>query len=193
MGRVCCKVIADCSHEPWESPFLPLDWRARDARRVAAGENSKWADDCDEYVLDYVNYLRSIGVSDFKSGQVEVTQQWAAIHTACKLAERNDPVQWEVRARLLAGQSGMEIGVRYNLPPDAIEWYEQLFFAIRARRKAEKYLLLHTVGDGVHRGFLNPEVGNFWAWLALGGGWYRYWTCSSRSFTPRDAALNRRL
>ena len=59
---------------------------------------------------------------------------------------------------------------RCALPPDAIAWYEQLFFAVRACRKAEKYLLWRTVGDGVQRGFLDHEVGNFWAWLALGGG-----------------------
>ena len=71
----------------------------------------------------------------------------------------------------LAGRSdGRGDRRQCGLHPDIIAWYEQVFFAVRACRRAEKYLLFRVVGDGVQRGFRDEEVGNFWAWVTLGGG-----------------------
>jgi hypothetical protein len=171
MKTVCSLGVGDRPFHAWEwDPHLPLDWRSRDAASLIAGEMTEWADADDPFVLGYAEYLRSPAAGDATPAQVPAASQRAAIRAAQEFAAQDGPIPWEVRARLLAGQTDSEIGTRCALPPDTIRWYEQLFFAVRARRKARKYLLHRAVGDGVHRGFLAQEVGNFWAWAAMGAG-----------------------
>ena len=163
--------VGEAPYQAWEwDPFVPVDWRARDAGSLIAGEATEWADADDPYVAAYAEYLRSLAAADVEPTQAAVAAQGAAIRTAHELAARDDPLEWEIRARLLAGETDAEIGGRCTLPPDTIAWYEHVFFAVRASRKAEKYLLSHAVGNGIHRGFLDREIGSFWAWIALGGG-----------------------
>jgi hypothetical protein len=141
---------------------VPLDWRSRDAENIVTGHVTEWADDDDQWVACYAKYLRSL---DSGSQPAHV-----AVHQARQLTEQDGPVLWEVRARLLAGQTDAEIGARCALPSEVITWYESLFFAVRAHTEATKYLLSRTVGDGLYRGFREGEVGEFWAWAALAGG-----------------------
>lgn len=98
MGKECWR---------WDV-FLPADWRAKDAARLAAGKETRWADDDDVYIAVYAGYLQALAAGTTEPPD-EAAAQLAVIRAACELAERNDPLKWEVQARLLARQTDEEI------------------------------------------------------------------------------------
>ena len=99
-------------------------------------------------------------------GQASDNQALAAAHNV--FAE-DGPQRWELESLLLIGLPSDQIGERCGLPPNVIDLYEQVFFAVRTCLKAQVYLLIHVVGDGRDRGFQDNEVRNFWAYMALSG------------------------
>ena len=151
------------------NPFLPLDWRSLDARSLANGEAVEWSD-TDESVRDYAKYFQVVASTDAGRGKAGRRSRWAAIVAAQEIAEHDGPIQWEIRARLLAGEGDEQIAARLELSPKTIDRYEVLFFNVRPRLRATFYLMSHAVGDGVYRGFEDDEVANFWAWVAIGSG-----------------------
>lgn len=144
-------------------PTLPLDWRALDGSRLARGQALQWDDPDDTYVVAYAAYL------DAKEAP-ETTPPDAAIYGACQLAEDDGPMQWEIQARLLAGQTDEQISGLCGLPADVIGAYEQVFFSVRDRKGATSHLLIRTVGEAMHVGFQDDQIRNLWCWLALAGG-----------------------
>jgi hypothetical protein len=91
------KSTAD-EHQFWAwDPYLPVDWRAVDGERAAAGRRMEWADEDDPYVVRYVEYLRMLA-----DGVNPAGPPWQAIRMAQELSRPDGPRLWELRARLLA-------------------------------------------------------------------------------------------
>jgi hypothetical protein len=151
----------------WEwDPHLPVDWRARDAERIIAGETTKWADHDDPHVAKYVEYLRLLADG---SGELAAAP-WPAIGIAREIAEHDDIRQWELKARLLTGRGDGEIADQCKLSGDTVSWYERIFFSVRDHLHARTYIANRVIGSGTHYGFGDHEVGLVWMTLGFFGG-----------------------
>ncbi|MCY2987813.1 MAG: hypothetical protein NTY19_08120 [Planctomycetota bacterium] len=151
-------------------PFLPLAWRAEDARCLVAGERPRWSCKKEPGVAEYTGYLRSLDATKAKRRRSGDQERWAAIAAAHEFAQRNDPLRWEVEARLLAGQSDDEIGRRCGLPTDVVQQFERLFFNVRESLDARNYILVHAIGFGHLVGLGDQELNRLWRKYAYAGG-----------------------
>ncbi len=151
-------------------PFLPLAWRAEDARLIVAGQRPRWSCKKEPGVAEYAGYLRSLDATKGKRRCSGDQERWAAIAVAHQLAQRNDPLQWEVEARLLAGQSDDEIGQRCGLPTDVVQQFERLFFNVRESLHAWIYIMKHAIGFGHLVGLGDHELNRLWRASAYFGG-----------------------
>ena len=152
----------------WD-PSLPPHWRSLCARSLAEGEDTEWPSD-DPVVQECTQYVHAVAAAKDDAELVAVRNRWPALAAAHEIAQRDEPGRWELEARLLAGQSDEEIAAQCNIPAEVVNWHEALFCNVRPRLRARAYLLNHVVGAGAQRGFRDDEVGNFWAWVAMGGG-----------------------
>ena len=146
-------------------PFLPPHWRWLRALRLAEKASHRLKGVNDPAIPPVIEFLLARRKANYK-----VTPMYAALEAALALHEDDSPRQWEVRARLLAGQSDDEIAVRCKLQPSVVEWYATLFYDIRPRLEATDWLVANVLRFGGTAGFRNSDVGPFWAFLALSGG-----------------------
>ena len=151
------------------SPFRPLNRRAIDAARLAAGRLRKWSSAADPWVSQYADYLRLAGTGG-EQGTEPPGPEFAAIEAAHELAQLADPRRWQIEARLVGGQSDAEIAAICGLTPDVISWFEALHFSVRRSLRAWAYILKHCVGPGRWIGFRADELAQFWRWATLAAG-----------------------
>ena len=156
--------------EPWRwDPSRPLNRRAIDAARLAAGKARKWSSEADLWVSQYADYLR-LARTGGEQGTESLRPEFAAIKAAHELAQQADPRRWQVEARLVGGQSDAEIAAICGLTPDVISWFEGLHFCVRQSLRAWGYILMHCVGPGRLIGFRADELAQFWRWATLAAG-----------------------
>jgi hypothetical protein len=153
----------------WEwDPDLPSDWRFRDARILVRGETPQWSARCRAAIHDCAQYLRAqaraVGHGKRRS------RRRSTLAAAHELAGREDPVRWEVEARILAGQSDSEIATRCHLPADVIGTYAEVFFDVRPRLAARGWIAARVIGPGLYCGFSDGDVGALWAMCGWSGG-----------------------
>lgn len=154
----------------WEiDPFCPVDWRARDANRLVAGERPAWTTD-DPEVHAYADYLRALQAATEDEERVAATRRWPAISGAHDLAGRNDPHRWQVSAMLLAGQTDQDIATRTGLPQDVVHAFEDLFFSVRRNLCAHDWIVARAIGPGLWTGFRRDEVDRLWMAVGYFGG-----------------------
>jgi hypothetical protein len=78
--------------------------------------------------------------------------------------------EWEVRARLLAGQSDAEIAAQCNLPEETVNLYGQLFFDVRPHLHAWAWVSSQVFGQRLRHGFGDDEIGLIWQAIGYFGG-----------------------
>lgn len=78
--------------------------------------------------------------------------------------------RWEIEARLLARQSDHDIGIRCGVPPEVIESYERLFFAVRDRLGAQDFIMLYAVGLRFGDKVTEQDLGVLWRHTGYTGG-----------------------
>lgn len=129
------------------SVFRPPDWRyltARDCVQQAAGQTrlvlGKKYDDVTKVVI---RYLRQRS----RHGDGYVSRRFPELHDAIGIYERGvHPLRSAVEARLLLGQSFVDIAHRTGLKPLIIVWYRECCFDIKDFIHARDYLSLQVVG-----------------------------------------------
>lgn len=151
-------------------PFCPIDWRFQDARNLAAGKRTNWADEGDALVIETAAYLQAMGSAASGPERVAVRARWPFIRAASELAEKVSLQRAEIQSRLLAGQTDEQIAEKCQVRPELVDCYEKLYFSVRHRLRAVDNLMKHAIGPGVHQGFGNNELAQFWGWCALVGG-----------------------
>jgi len=151
-------------------PFCPIDWRYQDARNLAAGKRTNWADDDDSLVVDCAEYLKAMELAAAGRERVAARARWPLIRAACELAEDSGLQRAEIQAWLLAGQTDEQIAEKCHVRPELVDCFERLFFSVRHCLRATDYLHMRSLGWGVFEGFGNNEVAQFWGWCALAGG-----------------------
>jgi hypothetical protein len=84
-------------------------------------------------------------------------------------AEKDGPSLWELKARILAGQTDEEIGALCALAPETVHWFEALHFCVRDRLQARDWIA-KVIGPGLLCGFTREEMTKIWMALAYHGG-----------------------
>jgi hypothetical protein len=146
-------------------PFCPPDWRWLRALRLAKKASHRLKGVNDPAIPPAVAFLVARKKSRRKAAPVNED-----LEKTLALYQDDSPLQWEIRARLVAGQSDEEIASRCRLQPSVIGWYASLFYDVRPRLKAMDWLVHFVTGFGRSAGFRNDEVGPFWAFNALARG-----------------------
>jgi len=100
-------------------PYVSPAWRWRSAKRLARNPSLMKPGE-DPVMEEAAEYLR-------KPDQ----KRFPAIHSARKIYRRGGLFKAEVEAWVLVGQSNEEIGNRYQLPPEVIAVYHDLFLWVR--------------------------------------------------------------
>lgn len=157
--------------ERWRyDPFVPLNWRFQDATNLAADKRMKWAHADDSLVGDCAAYLQAVDSATTGRERVAVRARWPLIHAASELANDTGLRRVEIQARLLAGQTDEQIAERCRVQPEVVACFEKLYFSVRHRLRAIDNLMKHAIGPGIHQGFGNNEVAQFFGWCALAAG-----------------------
>jgi hypothetical protein len=162
------------------NPRRRLDWRWQRAQDIAAGRRRMHASPMEAFPIA-VEYLERVSSNaKYKPGR--------DLRAALRLEDHPNVKQWEVRARLLAGESDDEIATATGIDPESVALYEQLFFHVRDALNAWDYLLMTAVGMRQWYGFRDNELGRYWAWIAIGGGRFvlEHFVSATRQLCPGD-------
>lgn len=145
-------------------PFRLPDWKWSVASQLHENDDdpngfywSLFADPAIHGALEY-----------FKSDPEE--KEANPIHAALRLHEQDDPLTWEIEARILADQSDEEIANRTNQPVDVITWFAALFFAVRDTLQAGDYITNQVLNGKPLDGFGDDNVREYWGMLAYESG-----------------------
>jgi hypothetical protein len=76
------------------------------------------------------------------------------------------PARWELEARILADEPVESIGQRFGLSPDAVDWYEALFFNVRDRLQTTSYITHQVIR--LHDWHVNPSQNLERTWKYFG-------------------------
>ena len=75
---------------------------------------------------------------------------------------------WELEARILAGQTDEEIAAAMNLPAaTVVSAYEETFFSVRSRLEASDYILIEVIGYSPFRGFEEGDLQTLWGYFGM--------------------------
>jgi hypothetical protein len=80
------------------------------------------------------------------------------------------PTRWAIEARILAGESDLEIAERLGTSPDVIEAYEAVFFHVRDRLHRRDYIVNVVMAEAVGRGLSERQYDLLWKMFAYHGG-----------------------
>ncbi len=147
-------------------PFCPPNWRWERAVQLAEKATQRLNGVNDPAIPPAVEFI----LAKEKKSRRKATAVDHALEKAFALHQEDSPLQWEVRARLVAGQSDDEIAARCRLQSSVVKWYADLFYDVRPRLKAMDWMVRMVLGFRGTAGFQKHDVGPYWALLALSGG-----------------------
>lgn len=147
----------------WEryNPFRRPDWRHERVlnmlgRMPTPGRCTKKDD-------DWVRGLRKF-ILRYQNSEPDKRNQLAyedpGLYFAYLIFERTEEdfeVAFMIEARLLARQSKEDIAVELDTIPEAIEWYEKLFFNVKDRLRSHDWIMKHVLVPAVERSSARPE------------------------------------
>ncbi len=98
---------------------------------------------------------------------MKLAEQMPALFWAHYLYDQPDhPVRWEVEARILAGESDLEIARRVGCGVEIIQNYEALFFNVRDKLKRTDYIFTVVLSDAITRDLHGREKDLLWKQVA---------------------------
>lgn len=151
------------------NPFRRPDWRWQLASEIASGELSR-RHGLDDATKSAIAFRRCRGQSDAYPRRRRKGLHDAAIAAAFEMHKVGGLAEWEVRARLLAGQSDAEIAAQCNLPEETVNLYGQLFFDVRPHLHAWVWVSSQVFGQRLRHGFGDDEIGLIWQAIGYFGG-----------------------
>jgi hypothetical protein len=146
--------MQDISFERF-NPFRRPDWRYERVLQLVDRHptpgRSRRSDD------EYVRQARAFILS-YRNGSEEKRRRLQYsnpglffAHLIHEQAEDDFEVAYMIEARLLARQETMQIAEEAHTLPDAIDWYERLFFNIRDRIRSHDWILKHVLMPSIKR------------------------------------------
>jgi hypothetical protein len=129
-------MIACYTHLLRRDPTYPPDWRWKRAQQLAAKPRSLYGPHDDELIRLTVKYLRRLGRCQTVAKRDRLAKDMPSIHQAHELHVGGDMSASVIQARILARQSGLEIGNHMGISHEVIASYEALIFDLRDRLDA---------------------------------------------------------
>jgi len=158
------------------NPFRPPHWRWLRATGVANGlqpnagrrkdgtQGYKWINAAKTF-----QEARAAAVDE--EARVRLANDQPAIFWAHAAYENdNNPVKWEIEARLLARCNNWEIGFHCGVAEEIVEAYENLFFNVREKLRHPGYITHTVMGPSVQRGLSEREFDLLWKMYAYAYG-----------------------
>lgn len=146
--------MQDISFERF-NPFRRPDWRYERVlqlvdRYPTPGRSSRRDD-------EFVRLARTF-VLNYRNGSTETRNRLQYknpglffAHMIYEQADDDFEVAYMIEARLLARQTSLRIAEEAHTLPDAIDWYERLFFNIRDRIRSHDWVLKHVLMPSIKR------------------------------------------
>ena len=150
------------------NPFCRPDWRWQLVSKIASGELPR-CHGLDDAIKAAIAFRRCREQSDAYPRRRRKGPHDAAIAAALEMQKVGGLAEWEVRARLLAGQSDAEIAAQCNLSEETVNLYGQLFFDVRDHLCAWVWVCSQVFGTRLRHGF-GDDLGLIWQALAYFGG-----------------------
>lgn len=150
--------------------FRALDWQLQLARQIVEHDLPQPRHRDHPALGVAVLFLRADARCRSDRDRARLQERLPALLEARRLAEEDAPLAWEVRARVLAGQTDDEIAGRCGVSPDTIHLYEALHFNVRDRLDAPDWVASRVIGPGLWRGFTGEEMGKLWMAVGFYGG-----------------------
>jgi len=95
----------------------------------------------------------------------------ADLLAAYQLHHSDTPVQWELEARLLAGQSDMGIAASMGIPAAVVTAFEKHFYNVRDRLTAGDIILCEVIRYDPIGGFSEGDLRTLWGYFGYAAGW----------------------
>lgn len=132
------------------NPFREPQWRGERALSLvegAQGPRRASPKSDDQYVRQYRNFLVKYLPQQDESLRLALFPRYPALYYAHQLQYHPDR-EWRTfcQARLLARQSDKEIGEAIGTLPEAVAWYEALFFNVRDRLDNHDWIVKTVLG-----------------------------------------------
>jgi hypothetical protein len=107
------------------------------------------------------------GCAEDEQSLMKLAWQMPALFWAHYLYDQpHNPARWSVEARILAGETDLEIARRIGCGVEIIEIYEALFFNVRDKLDRKDYILHTVLKDAVLRGLDERDKDLLWKFVA---------------------------
>ena len=143
------------------NPFRRPDWRHERVLNMLGRMPNPGR--CTKKDDNWVRGLRSF-ILKYQNSEPDKRNQLAyenpGLYFAYLIFERTEEdfeVAFMIEARLLARQSNEEIATELDTIPEAIDWYEQLFFNVRPRLRAHDWVMKQVIVPAVERSAGRPD------------------------------------
>jgi hypothetical protein len=151
-------------------PHLTPDDRWRSAVAIVAeGRRASARHDPPE-VVEAAAFLRALDQAKDDKGREAVRARWPDLFAAHSLYQEDGPLLWEVQARVLAGQTDVDVAAACGLTPGAVWNFEALFFSVRDKLGAPDWVDRMAVRPGSTSWAACGDLGEAWRALGYHGG-----------------------
>jgi hypothetical protein len=148
-------------------PRRPVDWCWRAAHRIIDERRSNRGN---PRIVEAVRFLRALNRCKHDHSRDAVRRRRPGIAGAYRLHEQGGCPLWEVQARILAGQSDEAIALSCGVSAEVVDWYESLFFQIRANLDCHDWIHIRAIGTHVAEVVKYPDLPTLWRGMAYLGG-----------------------
>lgn len=149
---------------PRRSPFITPDWRWQRVCQIVERGGYATRKRDGELIQQAVRCLRRINQAGSERSLGLVKRDFPDVYMAIKLEEYFSTAIWEIKARVLAGQSVRTIARALEQPTSVIDVYLKLFFDVTSRLTAKTWIRFVVLGMQ-HDGPANFETLLLWsAW-----------------------------
>lgn len=141
--------MSELSKNVRTSPFRSPNWRSERAKDIASrGKHSRCSKRDDKFIKEYraflVKYNR--GGGENKLDNLFSSNPGLYYAHAIYLSHQSDEkLPLLVEARILSGQANEQIALMISTIPEAIEYYEKLFFSVRDRRESVDWVMSQII------------------------------------------------
>jgi hypothetical protein len=149
--------------------FAPLDWQWQVACRIHTGGRRRRQRPDPEWLVQLLALRESLYPTGQRRWRIR-TPVSTDLLAAYQLHHCDSSVQWELEARVLAGQSDAEIGASMEIPAAVVTAFAEHFFHVRDRLTAGDFILFGVIGYDPVGGFREGDLRTLWCYFAFAAG-----------------------
>lgn len=139
------------------NPFTPPSWRWEAAEQLLKQPDRNLSPH-DQVTRDALDYQKT-----------RDRLKYPEIDTAHQIFEEDGLLRAELEARILVGQSDLEIAEFCNLTPEVVQVYADLFFCVRDVPGGSDWKLRYAVGQPHFYRYQDHNLRQMWNWFGLMG------------------------